>query len=129
MSAAPRRPGHVIRGWLVGSLATCVADIGVVETRISLTDLEITLSAVASAAQNGRGALESAALTHGLHRSVVMDAVDRVEAAIGAEFFVVKIRRTGHLTAGGRQFLHAAPKVIEAWKELCASMKVTGPDE
>lgn len=96
------------------------------QTRISLIDLELALSAVNSAHRNGRGALESAALEHGVGRSVVMDAIDRVEAAMGAPFFVVRVRRTGRLTPAGQEFRRVAPEAVRAWRELKAIVESSG---
>lgn len=126
---ADRLDGVPFERGVVGDFTTLRGDHSRMETRISLRDLEIALSAVASAALKGRGALESAAVEHGVNRSVVMDALNRVEAAMGGSLFVKNIRRTGRLSPSGRQFLQSVPDVIRAWTELRAVLVEDGPVE
>lgn len=91
-------------------------------TRISLEDIEMAWRSVDEATRSGRGALERAALAFDVRRSVVMHAINRVEAAFGGHaFFVAVVRRTGQLTPAGRNFHRKGRGLVRAWKDLASA--------
>ena len=84
-------------------------------TRISHLDLTLAWAVCGDASTTGKGAITRTAVEWDLPPSIVQKALDRVEAAMGGQFFVEGAKRTGKLTDRGQRFIHASNQLIDAW--------------
>lgn len=86
-------------------------------TRISNFDLTLAWAVCGDASANGKGAITRTAIQWDLPPSIVQKALDRVEAAMGGQFFVEGAKRTGKLTERGKRFIHTSNKLLDVWAE------------
>lgn len=76
--------------------------------RISHLDLTLAWAACRDAYSGGKGAITRTAIMWDVAPSIVQKALDRVEAALGGQFFVTRVKRSGRLTERGERFVVAS---------------------
>lgn len=87
-------------------------------TRISHFDV-VLASKVCVVASRENGAISKVAAHYELSVSVVQNAVDRVEIAMGGRpFFVMGKKRTSRLSPDGERFIPGAYALLSAWDAI-----------
>lgn len=86
--------------------------------RVSHLDLTLAWAACRDAQIRGKGAITRTAEMWDVAPSIVQKALDRVEAALGGQFFVTRVKRSGRLTERGERFADTSTHFVEVWAAM-----------
>ncbi|MCZ8036503.1 MAG: hypothetical protein O9288_17380 [Novosphingobium sp.] len=76
----------------------------------------------------GKGAITRTANMWDVAPSIVQKALDRVETALGGQFFVTRVKRSGRLTERGERFVVASTHFLDVWSAMIEAEDVdNGP--